>query len=476
MRFWRDHRGNVAIMFALAVVPVVGALGAALDYSLANSYRTDMQKALDAAALAVSKVMPMEQEALDKVAMQYFTASLGNHSLTNIKLTVEPEQGHAKLHVRGDYTPAVASLFGIDRFEVGVNSEARWGIGKVEVALVLDQSLSMDQSGRIDALRAATLQFLTVIKATAKNAGDARVGIVPFDGMVNTGYTSKNTPSWIRWDWWDANALASNDVNNNSEVTRCTIKFKLNNVPAGKWLKKYCEEQTESKCQGATASSSSQCKTKGGKWVTTNGVWTSSQNIRSQWNGCVYDRNKSYDVDDTAPTDNATYYPAAKCYSTTPVQAMTALTDNWSTLESRAKALDPTGYTNITIGLAWGWHVLSKTGVFTEGAAYGTEDLTKYIILMTDGYNTKNVWKEPTACPTNGPECPDMDPRTTLACDNIKAAKIQIYTVRLINGNESLLKGCATSPGMYYDVKSTADLASAFKDIASQIASLHLSK
>src|SRR5690606_11143307 len=171
-----------------------------------------------------------------------------------------------------------------------------------------------------------------------------------------------------------------------------------------------------------------------------------------------------------------TKYPAARCYSTTPVQPMTALSEDWATLETRAKALDPTGYTNITIGLAWGWHMLSDSGVYTQGAAYDTDDLTKYIILMTDGYNTKNLLKEPNACPTNGPECPDIDPRTTLACEKIKAAGIQIYTVRLINGNETLLKSCATSASMYSDVKSPSDLAGVFSAIGSKIASLHLAR
>jgi Flp pilus assembly protein TadG len=452
MRFWRDRRGNVAVMFALAVVPVIGAMGAALDYSVANSYRSDMQKALDSAALAVSKVMPMEQEELDKVATQYFNASLGHHSLTNVKVSVVPEQGHAKLHASGYYEPAVASLFGIDKFEVGVTSEARWGIGKVEVAMVLDQSLSMDSSGRIGALRTAAVQFLSVIKASAKNPGDAKVGIVPFDGMVNTGYTYNTRPSWVRFDWWDDN-YGSCDRGNADNRDDCVAQYYCS--------KNASQNNTKNKCQNNN-----------GTWK--QAQWTSES--RSNWKGCVYDRNKDYDVDDTAPTNNATYYPAAKCHSNPGVQAMTALTDNWATLESRAKALDPTGYTNITIGLAWGFHMLSDTGVYTQGSAYGTKDLTKYVILMTDGFNTKNRWKEDDACPTEGPECPDMDPRTTLACDKIKAAGIQIYAVRLIKGNESLLKGCASSAGMYYDVQSTAALAGAFKNIASQIAQLHLSK
>ena len=45
-----------------------------------------------------------------------------------------------------------------------------------------------------------------------------------------------------------------------------------------------------------------------------------------------------------------------------------------------------------------------------------------------------------------------IDARTQKACDNIKAANIKLYTVRVIDGNASLLKGCATKPTMYYDV------------------------
>jgi Flp pilus assembly protein TadG len=49
----RDRAANVAITFGLLLVPVVGAVGAAIDYSRANSARTAMQNALDSAALSI---------------------------------------------------------------------------------------------------------------------------------------------------------------------------------------------------------------------------------------------------------------------------------------------------------------------------------------------------------------------------------------------------------------------------------------
>src|SRR6266540_3551215 len=53
--FRANERGNVAITFALALIPVFGIVGAAVDYSRANSARTAMQAALDSTALMLAK-------------------------------------------------------------------------------------------------------------------------------------------------------------------------------------------------------------------------------------------------------------------------------------------------------------------------------------------------------------------------------------------------------------------------------------
>jgi Flp pilus assembly protein TadG len=450
MRFWRDRRGNVAIMFALAVVPVVGAMGAALDYTLASSYRTDMQQALDAAALAVSKVMPMEQAALDKVATQYFTASLGNHSLTNIKVSVVPGQGHAKLHASGDYTPSMVGLLGIDKFEVGVHAEARWGMGKVEVALVLDNSGSMGQHNRITHLKAAAHDLLQVLEDAAKNPGDAKVGIVPFDSAVRLPYNQNNAPNWIKWG------------HNGS----CNISGGRNQ-----------DTSTQIGCIDA-----------GGVWTWK--VWQTNNQKWSSWSGCVEDRDKDpnldHDVLDTVPNNSnsnsnsarQTRFPARPCDDDS-LNTVMPLNTTWgtktstdaATLHGKINSMQPAGFTNIAIGLAWGWHVLSPTAPYTEGAAYGTKDLTKYIVLMTDGDNTRSRYY---SCSGSG-GCA-IDNRTEAVCTNIKKTGIQIFSIRLVDGNTTLLRNCASSPSMYFDVQDASALSSVFKLIGTQIARLHLSK
>jgi Flp pilus assembly protein TadG len=51
-RFRRDRRANVAVIFAIACVPLISAVGCAIDYSEATRIKAKMQSAADAAAVA----------------------------------------------------------------------------------------------------------------------------------------------------------------------------------------------------------------------------------------------------------------------------------------------------------------------------------------------------------------------------------------------------------------------------------------
>src|SRR5437773_5088547 len=50
----RQTSGNVSIMFALAIVPLILAAGAAVDYVRASRAQTALQAAVDGAALAAA--------------------------------------------------------------------------------------------------------------------------------------------------------------------------------------------------------------------------------------------------------------------------------------------------------------------------------------------------------------------------------------------------------------------------------------
>jgi Flp pilus assembly protein TadG len=53
--FGSNERGNIALLFGLSLVPVVGAAGVAIDYSTASNVRTSMQTEVDATALEAAR-------------------------------------------------------------------------------------------------------------------------------------------------------------------------------------------------------------------------------------------------------------------------------------------------------------------------------------------------------------------------------------------------------------------------------------
>ena len=46
------------------------------------------------------------------------------------------------------------------------------------------------------------------------------------------------------------------------------------------------------------------------------------------------------------------------------------------------------GYTHVAEGVGWGLRVISPGEPFTEGVEYSNEDITKAMVLLTDGENT----------------------------------------------------------------------------------------
>ena len=127
--------------------------------------------------------------------------------------------------------------------------------------------------------------------------------------------------------------------------------------------------------------------------------------------------------------------------------------------------MTPTGNTNVTVGLAWGFQLISPIEPFNAPAA--APDLDKVIVILTDGTNTQNRWSSTESV---------IDARTSKVCDNIKAANIKLYTVRVLDGNATLLEGCATKPSMYYDVSQAAQLNSVFSSIAQNLANLRITQ
>ena len=70
----------------------------------------------------------------------------------------------------------------------------------------------------------------------------------------------------------------------------------------------------------------------------------------------------------------------------------------------------------------------------------------------------------------------DIDARTQQACANVKKLYIKLYTIRVIEGNASLLQQCASKSDMYYNVQDASQLNAVFTTIAQNLANLRIAK
>ena len=93
-------------------------------------------------------------------------------------------------------------ILGYDMFNVNAQSTPKWGICRLRVALVLDNTGSMaDQQQDCPALQSATQALLTQLQGAIDDSRRRLQPspIVPFVKDVNVGATAYNS-TWIYWE------------------------------------------------------------------------------------------------------------------------------------------------------------------------------------------------------------------------------------------------------------------------------------
>ncbi len=101
-----DERGSVAIVFALALLPIMAAAGAALDYTRASQMRATLQAVVDAAVLTGLKASSSQRV---PTAERYTRSALNAQSVAVDQLAFTPT---ANQGLRGRVKVRMTSLFG----------------------------------------------------------------------------------------------------------------------------------------------------------------------------------------------------------------------------------------------------------------------------------------------------------------------------------------------------------------------------
>ena len=242
------------------------------------------------------------------------------------------------------------------------------------------------------------------------------------------------------------------------------------------------------------------------KWTATNQTPTvlnnwlqQSTNPISTWTGCVTDRTQPNDATGVLPTssDVTTLFPANEYYEnstaycnssvSTPLGPVIPLSYDWSSLKTAVNAMQPTGGTDQSVGLAWAWQSLLVGGPLNTPAEDPNTTYNRVIILLSDGLNTEDRWPDYGDGSSQASGNP-IDARQALQCQNLQAAKdskgLPMYTIYTIQVNTSspadptstVLKNCASSPDKFYMLTSSTQILTTFNTIGTALSKLRLAK
>ncbi len=462
--FSKSTRANVAIVFGLAAIPVVMAGGMAVDYMGASKSQSALQQAVDDAALAAGASDLDGQAELENLVDKFLNRN-GSYEvvdkLTKIRV-IKTSDKKIKVVAKGKVNTRFMGLVGYRKLKIKATAVVNRDFGNMELALVLDNTGSMNADGKLASLKTSAKILIKELFDNKGSTAELKIGIVPFSKYVNIGLENRDE------NWLDVEDDTSEEVTATRDITR--------QIPGSE---RNCGTRSYTTTNDGATTTSSYYACDYDYEVT--GTEDYTYTVSSTWNGCVGSRDYPLNVEDRRPNVKIPGLMNVNC-----ARPITKLTDSQSTLENEIDALTATDETYLPAGLMWGWRMLSRIAPIKDAVSYpkmSRKGYTKAIVLMTDGINTQKPLY-PTHSSDGG------DPATTNAltaelCTNIKNSgsnddeKIVIYAVTFAVTDpvvKNLLRDCATNSSYYFDASDPFALTAAFRNIAKSLITLRLAK
>lgn len=511
-RFCRDERGATAIIFAISMMPLMMAVGAAVDGSQWFTLKRQSAGMIDNALLAGARqaqLNPDDKDAALAAAQAYYDGkktSLGGLATDTVAFVLTDNDTALTFTGEATMKTSFLTIVGIDKLVITSPAKAAFQTSggntgsDLEIALSLDVTGSMCDDGvgpcssgtKISGLKAAAKDLVTIVMGNTGAGQKSRIAIVP----------------------WATNVRLARD----GEGTALTSA--ITNLP--ETLSAYINE-----CISGTGSGGSETS---GNWVCTQ--WAPRYYTNMKLIPCVTDRfydstnsaettdappgtgiwpnavsgrryPLSADSSDTTPASgrgssaaDPLYYwnhsPWASCWDSMESNIVMPLTDNETALKNRIDDLQGYASTGGALGTAWAYYMLSPRwasiwsgtsapGSYSDVAAKsssGSPVLRKVAVLMTDGdYNTGRGWKEIDQKIVSG--------AAVKICENMKKDGIEVFTVgfnldALSSAKrtmaEDTLRQCGTSLNHFYQTLNVEQLKAAFRDIALKVKPVRLTQ
>jgi Flp pilus assembly protein TadG len=225
LEFLKSTSGSTGTMLALSAIPLIAASGAAIDFANRHNVETQLQQAVDSAALGAASAANMTDAERVTIAKEYFKIAAANTPFANKVPTVESKNAKVSIQLEIPVATTFTSVLGIEELPAKAISESLVvNDGKVEVILVLDFSYSMMANDKHVKMKAAAGQLIDTL-ALKQDGDNVKIGLVPFSAMVRTTMDKKYvTQSASGTDWtgctqdqkYPYNTQASTPTSNNN--------------------------------------------------------------------------------------------------------------------------------------------------------------------------------------------------------------------------------------------------------------------
>lgn len=460
-RMLRDRRGGAAVFLAVALVPLVGGVGLAVDSSLGYLLRTRLSKSLDAAGLAAGRIA-LDANA-EEVARDFFDANFGPGgaaTVTDFTFALDDTRRFVTLTARAETPTYFMQIFGHSKMEVVASTEVERQTSGMELALVLDNTGSMAGTN-FNAMQKAALNLIDIVFGDNDEVENVWVSLTPYVATVNVG--SGHT-GWLKTT---DQVFTSPGLFGTEGWKGCVMAQALpydtdDTPPSVQKLASYLYPQNA-----------------------TDNNWPP---IRASSD---YANEKATGPNLACPT------------------AITPLTRSKSVIVAGLKAMKAwrRGGTTSNLGMTWGWRTISPRwrGLWGDpdlplDYSGDVEDyIDKVAVILTDGNNVFYNQANTTAMPsdytaygrinaagpvglgksTAGAGATILNARLKTTCTAMKAEGIRIYSITFGSPGtaaKELFEACASSPAMYYNAPTSGDIAAAFKSIGGQLANLRIVK
>ncbi len=308
---------------------------------------------------------------------------------------------------------------------------------RLRVALVLDNTGSMADNGKMTALKTATKNLLTQLQNAASKPATSMCR------SSRSSRTSMSAPSnynanWIDWTDWE-------EHNGSWQTTRAAIR------------------------QQRLAPRQESCNS--------NQTWVPDNH--NTWNGCVTDRDQNYERSNTPPNHERCvdhrrhrHRLCSRPSSTAPArQQLMALSYNWTRHEPARST------TCIRTAIPTSRSVCNGAGCRLTAAApcpFRPKDpnyqYTEVIILLTDGLNTQNRWTLEREFDRRPPA---DDLRQHQGRENHDLHDPGEYRH---DPQQSVLQDCASDSSKFFYLTSSSQISGVFNTIGTNLSKLRIAK